>query len=848
MKQLAAIEELRLDMNWQMVRAAPNQHSNPSDVDWSGRVDDVSVPGTVAKTLLGTYQADDLPDANYDDWDWWYQCQFEVGRNQLAIPAILRFNGLATIAEVWLNGEQILTSRNMFRTFRLDVSGLLKSKNTLTVVFRSLSEDLKTKRARGRWKTNLVSQQQLRWIRTTLLGRIPGWTPPIQPVGPWRDVSLEFGNGFVLTDHSIVTHVTGERGSIRIEINLDQVDSDLALEDAEISILGREFSLQISRNQSVATISGEVDIGPVPLWWPNGYGEQALEEFVVTATVSDKKMRLASGKVGFRAVEVGRDKGRLVFVINGKEIFARGACWSTNDIVSLVGDRDKLRRVLRLAKQSGANMIRVGGTMVYETDAFYALCDELGLAVWQDFMFANMDYPADDPDFEADVESEVREQVLRLSRHPSVIAWCGNSEVEQQAAMFGMAEDVWRSDLFYATIPRILKESNVTTPYFFSSPSEGALPFHNSTGPAHYFGVGAYKQGFSDLAKSNVKFATECLAFSNMPSAEHVRRNFGSATPAVHSPRWKSGVPRDNAAGWDFEDIRDFYFAQEFGVDPIELRYSDSELYSYLSSVVSGRVSDRVMRHWRRNDIACSGALTWFFNDIVPGAGWGIVDSDGYPKPIFEYLRQAWAPLSLCIVDDGMDGLGIEIINDSCEVFKGRLLLQLTNAHGKTIKEIEEPIESGPGSSVALSVDALIGYFFDCSYRYRFGPPKHNFVAASLISDDRLVIASDVYQVKPTRPAEALIDAVAMTMCGSSGEDIEIEFSTSQLLRDVYLQSRALEFVDNYFTALPGTTRKIVARRRQTASKSATCLISTSNISGKTSIRLGLETISDARG
>ena len=218
---------------------------------------------------------------------------------------------------------------------------------------------------------------------------------------------------------------------------------------------------------------------------------------------------LINGKLGFRSVEVDRDDGRLSFRINQQEVFCRGACWTTNDIVSLVGDEGQLRDCLELFRSSGGNMIRVGGTMVYECDTFYDICDELGIMVWQDFMFANMDYPSFDAEFLEDVKEEVAQQIRRLRSHACIVAWCGNSEVEQQSAMFGMEPELWRNELFYEVIPKLLDQLCPGVPYFPSSPCEGALPFHTAKGPSHFFGIGAYRQSLAAISDADVKFSSE---------------------------------------------------------------------------------------------------------------------------------------------------------------------------------------------------------------------------------------------------------------------------------------------------------------------------------------------------
>src|ERR1019366_5058652 len=205
--------------------------------------------------------------------------------------------------------------------------------------------------------------------------------------------------------------------------------------------------------------------------------------------------------------------------INGVPIYCRGACWTVTDMATLVGTRESLQRDLRLALAAGVNMLRVGGTMTYESDSFYQLCDELGILVWQDFMFANMDYPIDNPHFAENIKAEATYQLSRLSKYASVAVYCGNSEVEQQAAMLGIPRELWRNGWFGEQLPALCKGLHPGTVYVPSTPSGGVMPFHVRNGIAHFYGVGAYRRSPTELRKADVKFTSECLAFANIPEA-----------------------------------------------------------------------------------------------------------------------------------------------------------------------------------------------------------------------------------------------------------------------------------------------------------------------------------------
>jgi beta-mannosidase len=614
-----------LESGWQLASSEAGAIEGPAGLsmahlDWREAV----VPGTVAQSL----QADLEGRHHWDDQDWWYRCTFSGPEVPGALSHHLRFDGLATLADVWINGTHVLSSRNMFRAYACDVSALLKASNELVIRFRALTPELAVKRPRPRWKTALVSAQNLRWVRTTVLGRMPGWTPALPPVGPWKGISLVSHLGAEVVSFLLRTGAEGDAGLLRLRAVIKQEASS-----AKLHVGDRVFEVGVEVRDGLTHLACDLRIADAPLWSPHTHGTPHLSACALEVSSPEGLVRFDCGRVGFKSVVLDRSEGRVNLRINGRSVFCRGACWTVNDIRSLTGTDAQLRHALQLAKDAGANMIRVGGTMVYERDAFYALCDELGLMVWQDFMFANMDYPFEDPAFRAEVDAEVDAQLQRLAPHPCVTVYCGGSEIQQQAAMLGLPPEAWAHAFLAEALPARCAALHPGIPYFPSSPCEGALPFHTATGITHYYGVGAYLRPLSDLKSAQVKFASECLAFSQVPE-EEAFADLCDGMPVPHHPQWKAGVPRDHGSGWDFEDVRDHYLKTLYGVDPIALRSADLERYYALSRAVTGEVMAKTYAAWR-TDGRCGGGLVWFYQDLRPGAGWGVLDSRLSPKAAY---------------------------------------------------------------------------------------------------------------------------------------------------------------------------------------------------------------------
>lgn len=683
-------------MEWQLACTAPGAVARPGDLlpalDWIA----APVPGTAAQALrdVGRWTLErPLP---LHDQDIWYRTRF--GGNG---PRVLRFCGLATVAEVWLNGRSILVSDNMFLTHDVEVE--LAGENELAIVFRSLDAELARRKKRARWRTALVADNGLRQVRTTLLGHMTGWQPAAHAVGPWREIEvLEKARPLRVESVEVRATLDGNDGLLAVTLDVDCAGVRPA---ARLEIAGRSVPLAWSVE---GRLEGAAHLPGVEKWWPHTHGTP----FLYPARVIAGDVEVDLGRVGFRSIEVDRgpDERGFMLKVNGQALFARGACWSTADLVTLRGDRDTLAPWLRQARDANMNMIRVGGTMLYESDDFFALCDELGLLVWHDFMFANMDYPIADPTFRASVEREADQFLARVQSHPSLAVLCGGSEIAQQVAMLGLPPTLWRSALFDEILPGIAKARCPQVVFVAQSPSGGDLPFQVDAGVSHYYGVGAYRRPLEDARRAGVRFATECLAFANAPAA---------ATPA----RGPDRVPRDRGADWDFSSVRDHYLTLIYGVDAADLQAEDPAHYLRLSRAVSADLMEAVIAEWRRPASSCAGALVWMLKDLSAGPGWGVVDPAGMPKLAWHGLRRAFRPVQVALTDEGLNGLGVHLVNETAAPVSASLSLLCLQAGDVVVMLRECELVLPPRSARTMTSAELIGSFFDITYAYRFGPP-----------------------------------------------------------------------------------------------------------------------------
>ena len=780
-----------LSDSWECARTEACAVSVPAqlcDLHWLS----APVPGTFAAALRAAGEWNGEAVLELDQHDIWYRTRFPGGGDE-----ILRFDGLATIAEVWLNGEALFQSDNMFLPRRIAVR--TGAANDLHICFRSLGHWLAGQRGRARWRPRLVSPSNLRFARTTLLGRMPGWCPTVHPVGPWRPIDREQRDGGIgIEAVDLRTAVLDREGRVVIRAVLDlPADVEAVAElDGHAAVLERA---------GPNVLQGTLTVPDPALWWPHTHGDPVLRS--LTLKIGDMLCDL--GPVGFRTVEVqrGEDGRGFAIAVNGAPVFCRGACWTNPDIVALPCDADSYRPWLTAMRDAGMNMVRIGGTMVYEADPFHALCDELGLLVWQDAMLANFDYPATEA-FRASLAAELADFLDRTQANPSLAVFCGGSEVLQQAAMLGMPAGKVDASLYTGVIPGIVRQHRPDVIYVPNSPSGGDWPFQPDAGVAHYYGVGAYLRPLDDARRAGVRFASECLALANVPDA-HTVEALGVAT--ITDPRWKRAVPRDPGAGWDFEDVRDHYLALLFHVDPARLRWTDFPRYLDLSRAVSCLLADYVFSEWRREQSTCAGGLVWQLQDLSPGAGWGVIDALGRPKPVWHALRRAFRSQQLILSDEGLNGLHIHVLNETPQPLRALLRLVCLKGGRHPVREAKREITLPARAAVCLASAALLPEFFDITYAYGFGPRAHDVTVASLSdAEDDALIADAVHF--PGGPHLPLRDLGLEAMVERVADAWHLCIVAREFVQFLHIDDPSFAPEDNWLHLPPGRERQILLR------------------------------------
>ena len=790
-------ESRRLDHGWELAGSAPGACADPATaagLSWT------PAPvggggGLTAAAVRGE------PGRDYDAEDWWFRIPVDEPAPDAGEELRLTLGGVATVAEVFVDGVLSLESESMFAAHSVRLPGGV---GELAICCRALGPRLaQRRRPRARWRTKLVAEPNLRFFRTMLLGRTPGFAPGPAVVGPWRPVSVQRRSGLTCEDVALRPRVEGRDGVLRVSGRVRGLAGAPLPASIGVRVGDDRSRLDVGADGSFA---GDLRISEVRRWWPHTHGEPHLYPVELTDAVE----LLHRDRVGFRELKGAEDLERdgPALSINGVPIFARGAVWTPWSLTDPDPGRETLAPLLARVVDAGLNMLRIPGTGCYESAAFHDLCDELGILVWQDLMFANLDYPESDPQFMAAVEAEVRAELAALAARPSLAVVCGGSEVAQQVAMVGLDPALADGPLYGELLPRLVDEAGVAAPYIPSAPWGGALPFRTDRGVANYFGVSAYLRPLTDARRAEIRFATECLAFANVPD--------GDPPGAIHGAEWKAGVPRDVGAGWDFDDVRDHYLGTLFGEDPATLRYVDPDRYLTLSRQLSGELMAETFGEWRRTGSPCRGALVLWSKDLLPGAGWGVFDAAGEPKVALAHLRRALAPVAVWSTDEGLGGIALHVANDRPEPLTAQLRIALYRDGAVRVEQEIHELTLAAHGAVTLDAETLIGRFVDVSWAYRFGPPAADVVAITLESPGGALLSQAFrfpvgYPLRRSTSAELGLTAM-LTHDGDDRARLSIG-ADRRLAYGVRIESPGWVADDDAFCIEPGHAREIVMRR-----------------------------------
>ncbi len=674
-------------------------HGTWSVVDTGSEVAfDMELPGDLVSTMA---QQGLIPDPywgqnEYDvrwiaDRDWTAHREFEVTET----AQVLVLSRLDCVATVVVNGTTILQAQNAFRRYRVDLSDVLVlGRNTIDITFHSPTQ-----------AANAAQAKQPFFVPYTKNFPVPNgnmlrkpqcdfgwdWNAALMPSGLYGDLHLEPLVQTRIAD--VLVHQTHSAGLAKVRV-VAQVEGTPMPGQAEFC--GQSVDGQINGNQVVFTF----EIENPDLWWPAGQGAQPLHRLSVTigAATETRRIGLRDMRLISEPDEIGRS---FTFQVNGRGIFAKGANWIPQDaLAGNVTDTD-LRALLTSARDANMNMIRVWGGGWYESEAFYDICDELGLMVWQDAMFACSLYPADD-EFLDEVTREIVDNGRRLQHRACLALWCGDNEMI--GALTWYKESLQDRDRYLVaydrlnrTIETALKSVDPEVNWWPSSPSPGPLSFgdawhDDSSGDMHFWSVWHEGRDFEHYRDVQPRFCSE-FGFQSYPSMPVIKRfadpkDFNIAAPVMESHQKNTGGNARIAETM----FRYFRFPVDF------------ESFVYLSQVQQGLAIQTAVAYWRSLKPHCMGALIWQLNDTWPVCSWASLDHGGGWKLLHHMARRFFAPVHVTVVP-GADGFEIRAVNDTGEAVQLSLLVEAMTPQGR--RRVVDQSEAHVSSDQAQSLSRI---------------------------------------------------------------------------------------------------------------------------------------------
>ncbi|GAA4200528.1 glycoside hydrolase family 2 protein [Microbispora amethystogenes] len=577
--------------------------------------------------------------------------------------------GLDTVATLVLNGVEIGRTANMHRSYRFPVRHLLQAgDNTLRILFDPPYGYAEAQKAALGDRPGAYDEPY-QFIRKMACNFGWDWGPTLVTAGIWRPIGIETWSAARLAE--VRPLVSGD-GTVEVHVTVERAAERPLTLTAAAGGASETVTVAAGARRAVVTLT----VPDPDLWWPRGYGEQPLYDLTVRLEDGERdggREQEWSGRIGFRSVELDRTGDAFTIVVNGRPVFMKGFNWIPDDCFPSRMTRERLAERFAQAAGAGANCLRVWGGGMYESDDFYDLADEMGLLVWQDFPFACAAYPEEGP-FAAEVEAEARENVARLTRHPSLVLWCGNNENIEGHADWGWQEKLegrgWGGGFYYDLLPRIVAELDPARPYWPGSPYSGSpdLPPNDpSRGTVHIWTVWN-SHDYRHYATYTPRFVAE-FGFQGPPTYATLRAAVSDDPLTPSSP---GVVHHQKAVDGDLKLLR--------GLGDHLPRPDGFDDWHYFTQLNQARAMAFGIERFRALAPYCMGTIVWQLNDCWPVTSWAAVDGGGRRKPLWHALRRAFAARLLTFQGDAL-----AMVNDTDEAWAGELAVERLSLAGEIL-------------------------------------------------------------------------------------------------------------------------------------------------------------------
>ena len=785
------------------------------------------VPGCVHTDLLAN---GDIEDPFYrrneedlqwiDKEDWVYKNSFDLpsGMNKNKNISLI-FKGLDTYGDVYLNDSLVLSADNMFREWEVPVRNVLKGKeNLLKIVFRSpIEEGLEKYNNQGFVIPVSDNDQSERGgvgnkkvsVYTRKAGYHYGWDwgPRFVTSGIWRPVYLKAWDDVRIHDGYIrQAELKNEFAKLSAEVEVESTlegNYTFALNMNDSLIVSKDFHLK----EGINYISLPFVISDPQLWWPNGLGDPYLYRFNFEIVKNNVPLDKCKMVTGLRTVELIRKPDSIgesfYFEINGKPVFMKGANYIPQDNFLTRVDSSRYEHVVQSAADANMNMLRVWGGGIYENDLFYELCDEKGILVWQDFMFACAMFPGD-AEFLENVKQEAIQNIKRLRKHPSLALWCGNNECQDAWFNWGwknnvekeqgkeIADKIWKAyeDIFHHILPETVATYDSSRAYLPSSPSvaEG-IPSAWNKGDYHYWDVWWGQKPFSEYEEKIPRFMSE-FGFQSFPELKTVKTYTIPDDRDIYSEVMKAHQ-RSSIGNQTIENymLRDYRKPKNF------------ESFLYVGQILQAEGIKTGIEAHRRNMDRCMGSLYWQIDDCWPVASWSGMDYYGRWKALHYSVSKAFREFLVSpVVDNG--NLEVHVVSDRQVPVKLLLSLKWMDFNGNLIHEETMDIATDGAASYLVYSKPLMTVLKD--------KIMNNKLLYCSLQEEGRVIADNILYFVPPKEFKLKNPEIKVAL-SSKEKGVDITLTSDVPALQVYLTLKDGEgkFSDNYFDLLPGTEKHV---------------------------------------
>lgn len=823
-------------------KTANNIHTNwqfksTTDTVWM----QAQIPGCVHTDLINN---NCIPDPFFrlnehdlqwiDKKDWEYKCEFKVDPLLLQKDAIsLIFRGLDTYATVYLNGNLLLKTDNMFRVYPVDVKEKLKvGSNKLHILFESpINIGLKKLEAmpfhipvgdNDLAKIGKVKQEKKVSIYTRKAGYHFGWDwgPRLVTSGIWKPILIESWDKASI-ENIHIKQITSSSGTAKMQAQIETkslVEKNATVEICINDSLYQTNNLRLKNGINTNMVSFDIDTPK--LWWPNGMGKPHLYKLQIKLKSDSVLLDSSLLNIGLRKIDVIQEKDTLgtsfSFSINGIPTFMKGANYIPQDVFLDRVSKEDYEGVILDAVNANMNMLRVWGGGIYEKDIFYDLCDKYGILVWQDFMFACSMFPGDDA-FLENVRQEAIDNVKRLRNHPCIALWCGNNEnidawnywgwknKEEQKQGKAIADKIWQAydTLFHAVLPSVITAYDEEKFYWPSSPgAEYGKPSDLKSGDYHYWGVWWGKEPFSAYAEKVPRFMSE-FGFQSFPEYQSVKKYALQEDFDIYSAVMKSHQ-RSSIGNKTIEEymLRDYKKPKNF------------EQFLYVGQVLQAKGIKMGIEAHRRNMPYCMGSLYWQINDCWPVASWSSTDYYNNWKAVHYAVKDAFEKTIISCVEKDSNLL-VYVVTDSLKSIQGELSVCHQDFLGTVIEESTYPVTALANSSTKI-LDLN-------SKATALNISKNRYLTTFELRDSSgKIISEKTYYY--TSPKHLILPKPTLkwTITEEENKHFRIQVESNNLAKHVFLQSDYSGFFsNNYFDLLPGKQTTITFKPDSIITKDA---------------------------